>query len=277
MNTNISDSSSFLYVPCHFNYSQPVNGKMLHIPCDLDYTLLNGTGAPIVTIPHELKLYFPFDDGYNISNTTDHNIYFIGNNVLRYPVKFTGAVFDYFGNPAEPIKFYAQCVNCSSSKTLLKLSKTLLLLENIASLSITFKRENIENKINVTIRLTSVMRSIKQIITTLVVELLPGIDHPGYTYSIVHEGCACYHHNVDCHDSYNEIKRGYWFGSVSNTQPQHLVIIIASSLVIQRQDKDTLNCLLQLMVNVMITELEELVGNAVQDTRYHMTPLTVSV
>ena len=217
VNTNISDSSSFLYAPCHFNYSQPVNGKMMHIPCDLDYTLLNGTGAPIVTTPHELKLYFPFDDGYNISNTTDHNIYFIGNNVLRYPVKFTGAVFDYFGNPAEPIKFYAQCVNCSSSKTLLKLSKTLLLLENIASLSITFKGENIENKINVTIRLTSVMRSIKQIITTLVVELLPCIDHPGYTYSIVHEGCACYHHNVDCHDSYNEIKRGYWFGSVSNT------------------------------------------------------------
>ena len=60
-------------------------------------------------------------------------------------------------------------------------------------------------------------------------------------------------------------------------QPQHLVIIIASSLVVQRQDKDTLNCLAQLMINVMITELEELMGNAVQDTLYHMTPLTVSV
>ena len=80
---------------------------MLHIQCDLDYTLLNGTGTPIVTSPHELKLYFPFNDGYNIPNTTDHNIYFIGNNVLRYPVKFTGNVFDYFGNPAEPIKLYA--------------------------------------------------------------------------------------------------------------------------------------------------------------------------
>ena len=60
-------------------------------------------------------------------------------------------------------------------------------------------------------------------------------------------------------------------------QPQHLVPIIASSLVVQRQDKDTLNCLAQLTVNVLITELEALVGNAVQDTLYHMTPLTVSV
>ena len=60
-------------------------------------------------------------------------------------------------------------------------------------------------------------------------------------------------------------------------QPQHLITIIESSLVVQRQDKDTLNCLAQLMINVMITELEELMGNAVQDTLYHMTPLTVSV
>ena len=40
---NFSDSVSLLYVSCQFNYSQPVNGKMMHIPCDLDYTLLNGT------------------------------------------------------------------------------------------------------------------------------------------------------------------------------------------------------------------------------------------
>ena len=36
---------------------QPINGRMMqHIPCDLDYTLFNGTGAPIVTSPHELRL-----------------------------------------------------------------------------------------------------------------------------------------------------------------------------------------------------------------------------
>ena len=72
---------------------------------------------------------------------------------------------------------------------------------------------------NVNVTLTSIVHSISEITTTLslVVELMPCIDHPGYTYSTAHKACVCYHHNVDCYDSYNEIKRGYWFGSVSNT------------------------------------------------------------
>ena len=59
--TNVSDPNSILHVPCQFNYSQPVRGKMMQIPCNLDYTSLNGTGAPIVTSPHELRLYFPYN------------------------------------------------------------------------------------------------------------------------------------------------------------------------------------------------------------------------
>ena len=212
--TNISNDNSILYIPCQFNYSQSVNGKMMHIPCDLDYTLLNGTGAPIVTSPHELRLFFPSNDGYNISSNSDHNIYFIRSNVLGYPVKFTGAVFDYFGKPAEPTQFDVQCVNCSSSITLPKVH---FLVDNISSLSITFTGANVESRVSANVALTSTVHSIKQITTTLVVELLPCIDHPGYTYSTAHKACVCYHHNVDCHDSYNEIKRGYWFGSVSNT------------------------------------------------------------
>ena len=49
VHTDVNDPRSILHIPCQFNYSQPVNGKMMNIPCNLDYTLLNGTGAPIVT------------------------------------------------------------------------------------------------------------------------------------------------------------------------------------------------------------------------------------
>ena len=210
----IDDADSILYIPCKFNYSQLVNGKMMATPCDLDYKLLNGTGVPIVTSPHELKLYFPFNEGYNLSSTSDRNIYFIKNNVLGYPVKFTGNVFDYFGKPAQPTQFIVQCVNCSSS---IVLPKTLLLVDNISSLSVTFTGAYTENIININVTFTSAVNSIKEITATLVVELIPCIDHPGYTYSTAHKACVCYHHNVDCHDSYNEIKRGYWFGRVSNT------------------------------------------------------------
>ena len=61
-------------------------------------------------------------------------------------------------------------------------------------------------------------------------------------------------------------------------QPHHYVLITTVSLQIaNRPVKVILNYLTQSMLSVMITELEELVGNAVQDTLYHMTPLTVSV
>ena len=212
--TNISDGDSILYIPCQFNYSQPVNGKVMHIPCDLDYKLLNGTGAPIATSPLELRLYFPFNAGYIISTTSDHNAYFVTNSILRYPVKFTGNVFGYFGKPTEPTQFDVQCVNCSSSVVLPEVH---FLVDNITSLSITFTGTNIQNRINVTVMLTSAVHSIKEINTTLIVELMPCIDHPGYTYNTAHKACMCYHDNVDCHENYNEIKKGYWFGSVSNT------------------------------------------------------------
>ena len=90
---------------------------------------------------------------------------------------------------------------------------------NITSLSSYFSGSNIKYRMNVNVTLTSIVHSISEITTTLVVdhELIPCIDHLGYTYSTAHKACVCYHHNVDCHDSYNEIKRGYWFDSVGNT------------------------------------------------------------
>ena len=208
-----SSSNSILYISCQFNYSQPVNGEMMqHIPCDLNYTLLNDTGAPIITSPHELRLYFPFNDGRNISSTSGHNIYFVINNFLGHQVKFTGAIFDYFGKPAEPTQFNVQCTDCHLSSIVLPVVN--FLVDNITFLSITFSGKNIEKRLNVTVMLTSAVHSIKEINTTLVVELIPCIDHPGYTYSASYKACVCYYYNVDCHDNYNEFKRGYWFGSV---------------------------------------------------------------
>ena len=228
INTNISDYNSVLYIPCHFNYYQPVNGKMIHIPCDLDYTLLNGTGAPIVTSPHELRLYFPFNDGYNISSTADHNVYFVRNNILGHPVKFTGAVFDYLGKPTEPTLFKIQLqyqhkdteesfeytfINDSTSHDDILTQS----IDNNTILNVNFKGQRINaTYLNLTLLLTSLSSSFKKINATLFVELVPCIDHPGYTYSEESQTCVCYHHNVKCNDDGNEIKRGYWFGSIDS-------------------------------------------------------------
>ena len=223
VNTNISDIGSILYVPCQFNYSQP--GIMKHITCDLDYTLLNGTGAPIVTSPHELRLYFPFSDGYNISSTSDHNIYLVKNNILGHPVKFTGAVFDYFQKLSEPAQFsmqlqYPHVHTDKSEYTLINSNHDDILthsIDNNTILNVNFKGQRVNaTYINLTLLLMSLSSSFKKISTTLVVELVPCIDHPGYTYSEDAEMCVCYHENVKCYDDFNEIKRGYWFGSIAN-------------------------------------------------------------
>ena len=87
---------------------------MMKVTCDIDYTLLNGTGAPIITSPHELRLYFPFSDGVNIPSCPDHNIYFVKNIILGHPVKFTGAIIDHFGKPTVPTQFNIQ-LQCSQN------------------------------------------------------------------------------------------------------------------------------------------------------------------
>ena len=212
---NVNNSLHLLYVPCHFNYYQPVNGKMMDIPCDLDYTLLNGTGAPIVTSPHELRLYFPFNDGYITSSASYHNVYFIKNDILGYPVKFTGAVFDYYGKPAEPTLFSIQ-LKCSSYILIGGNNDNILTqsIDNSTVLHVNFKGKEIN--INLTLTLTSMSNLFKKIITKLVVEIVCCVNHPGYTYNEDSQTCVCYHANVKCNTDGNEIRRGYWFGSIGS-------------------------------------------------------------
>lgn len=210
VNTNISDVDSIMFIPCKFNYSQPVNDRILDIPCNFDYTKLNGTGSPIVTTPHQLKLYFPYSIGFSISP----NAYFIRHNILGHQVLFAGAIFDYFGKPTEPTQFNVQCLDCSTYSLLKDYH---LLIDNVTTLGIVFKGDEVKTgSKNVTVKLKSLFYSLQEINVTLKVELLPCITHPGMAYSNEKQVCICYRHNVNCYDDYNEIKRGYWFGSVLN-------------------------------------------------------------
>ena len=86
-------------------------------------------------------------------------------------------------------------------------------IDNFTILSVKFKG----NKINVehiecALTLTSLSYKINAM---LVVELIPCVEHPGYTYSEHSRTCVCYHANVKCSNDGNEIKRGYWFGNIT--------------------------------------------------------------
>ena len=223
IHTNITNSNCILFLPCKFNYSQPNNGKMVHIS-NVCGTLPNGTGAPIVTSPHELRLYFPFSDGYNISSTSDHKVYFVRNTILGREVKFTGAVFDYFGKPTVPTQFNIQLEGSQNTEgfdyVLMSDNHNYILthtIDNFTILSVNFKGKRIDTlPISLNVTLKSVLYSLNNIRTTIVVKLVRCIDHPGYTYSEDVKMCVCYHDNVKCSDDGNEIKRGYWFGSIAS-------------------------------------------------------------
>ncbi|XP_065908670.1 uncharacterized protein [Dysidea avara] len=205
---NSSDTSSIMHVPYQFNYSQIINGTLTHVPTDYNYTWLNVTQFPVVTSPHQLKLYG--DDIQLISNNT----YFVGNKFFGRPVTFHGIVLDYFDKPAEVTRFRLTCIYCSSNWSLLN---TFLSVDNVSPLNVILVGEEVVNNFNVILNLRSSVNSIYNLIDViLIVELVPCPVHPGYYYSDTSKGCVCYHHDmVECYEGYNEIKRGYWFGVVN--------------------------------------------------------------
>ena len=210
--TNITDDRSFMNIPCQFSYYKqlPSNNTIPLVPCDSNDTLLNE--SPIVTSPHELRLYFPNNDGVNISSNSDYNSYYIKNNILGHDVIFAGSTVDHFGKPSKPSQFDVECSDCNN----ITVQRDHILVDNTTLINVNFTGDEIKShSINVTLALTSTSSSLQKISTTLIVQLQPCIAHPGYEYSGIRETCVCYHHDaVECSDNYVEIKRGYWFGSV---------------------------------------------------------------
>ena len=98
--TNSSDNNycSLLYFPLKFNYSQSIQSKF----------------SPVVTSPHNIKLYPPA-----ITTDNSSNEYTIEQSkMLGEPIQFTASVFDYFSNIAEPVIFIIRCLTCGNDYVL---------------------------------------------------------------------------------------------------------------------------------------------------------------
>ena len=191
VDTNDSHSDSFLHLPYKFTYSEPHN-------------------TSIVTSPHSLILYFPDHDGSHIGNNT----FFISNKILGKAITFTGNVLDYCGNSAQPTQFYVQCVSGCGDYML---DDDRLLIDNVSLLSITVYGHRIVRPLNITLELTSLLASFNQQFSLqLIIELQQCFS--GYYYNLNFNQCVCYDYKgiVQCYDDYNEIKRGYWFGTVTD-------------------------------------------------------------
>ena len=155
--------------------------------------------------------YFPHHDGRRIGNNT----FFISNKILGKAITFNGAVLDYCDNSAQPTQFYVKCINGCADYTL---SDDRLLVDNVSSLSITVYGHRIIRPSNITLEMTSLLESFNQQFSLqLIIELQQCFS--GYYYNVNFNQCVCYNHKdiVQCYDDYNEIKRGYWFGTVTDT------------------------------------------------------------
>ena len=192
LNCNYNSTDSILYLPYHFKYDE----------------LKSKT---IVSSPHSLVLHFTEHDGVQ----TDDNTYFVKHNILGHKISFNGSVFDYFNNSAAPTQFDVQCYdNCTD----IELVDNRILVDNVSSLSLILIGKQVTLKeSNVTLRIMSTPETFnKKISVSVVVELVPCF--PGYFYDRACKCCVCYHHQdiVGCFDDYNEMKRGYWFGTIQN-------------------------------------------------------------
>ena len=203
INTNYSEWNSLMYMPYQFHYYQVINGMLFEIPYNYNYTQLTVPNFPVMTSPHQLKLY-KLDDDIQFLD-------YISGKILGNPVKFYGIVLDYFDKPAEITEFHVRCLDNYA------LINNLLLFDNVSPLNLVLVGNEITNSTNVTLLFYSeINHYFQQIKVTLTIELVPCYYHPAYTYSTTSRGCVCYHHDVvECYDDYNEIKRGYWFGSVN--------------------------------------------------------------
>ena len=209
---NSSHFSSLMYIPYFFNYWQLVNNMLLPIPTDYNYTWFNITQFPVVTSPHRLVLHDSIASLTSKITKKKNDAYFIDNKIIGRAVTFKGLVLDYYNKPTAVSEYHVQCIDCSTNWTVLN---NQIEIDNVYPVSVTIVGDRIINNINVTLRLTSYQSFYHYPIhVTLVVGLVPCYEHPGYTYRT--QKCVCYDHNiVQCNDEYNEIKRGYWFGSVN--------------------------------------------------------------
>ncbi|XP_065915104.1 uncharacterized protein [Dysidea avara] len=207
----ISGNSVYFNVHRHCKINSDYNStnSMLYFLYQLQYD--EPWVKTIVSSPQSLLLYFREHDGIK----TGDNTYLAKRNILGHRISFNGSVFDYFNHSAAPTQFDVQCHdNCAG----IELTDNRLLVDNVTALSLILTGEQVASKDrNITLKLTSVLETFnKRISSSIVVELVP--CSPGYTYNKFCNCCDCYHHQdiVECVDDYNEIKRGYWFGTVRN-------------------------------------------------------------
>ena len=169
----------------------------------------------IATPPNELKFYDPAIC-IDSDNDTQCNSYYVQNIMLGSDIVIPSCVRDYYNHSIEPTQFLVQS-EYNSSYTISGPGQVLVgcnLFEGISIIGseVLSKSTNLSVSVNLNVDHNA---DWKPISVTLIVEVSE--CHPGFWHSSKSQKCECYNANniVFCSGSSSTIRRGYWFGSVT--------------------------------------------------------------
>ena len=214
---DIAGNSIYFSIPqsCQISNATSTNSSLLYVPHEFSYSQTPYImGSPVVTSPHNIKLYPPAEMAVHHSSNT----YFIQQSkMLGEPIRFAGSALSHFNSVTEIVIFDIICKGCGDDYVL---STYQIAVHNksLIELKVFPTRErDVTNNINISLILLSVLPPVyKSITATLLVEL--SSCHIGYLFDEHQRQCVCYprHDILHCTDDYIEIKIGYWVGYVSD-------------------------------------------------------------
>ena len=193
---NYVSSDSTAYIPYKFTYIQS----------------RSIIGPAIASTPYEIKLCSSANcDLINSTNLSINN-----NIMLGQSVYFNATVCDYFYTSVEATYFQVSCINCGMKYRLFD-NKILVQngLRNSISILSVYSDGDLEDDMNITLKLLSYSPNYKQLIATLSLTL--SSCYNGFLFSKQSQRCECYNKQnyLHCEGDSANIKLGYWFGVLS--------------------------------------------------------------
>ena len=170
---------------------------------------------PLATSPSKLILYNPVK--CVDVNDTDCDTYYINNIMLGQEITFDACTLDYYDQPTKPAEYLItgmnnEDYNISGPKYIsISCNHT---TQGVAVIGNLHSNSSYNYSVIISSYVTLVSES-KIISANLIVELSQ--CHPGFWYSSESQKCECYdtENIISCSGNNSTIKRGYWFGRVS--------------------------------------------------------------
>ena len=178
--------------------------------------MVNINSQYVATPPNDLKFYDPAICIDNDQNVIHCRNYCIQDIMLNAEIVIPACVLDYYYQPIDSVQFLVQS-EIHSNYFISGPKETLISCDTFKGISIMgnkalLKLTNFSINFTLNIALNSKW---KKISVNLIIELSP--CHPGFCQYPKSKKCECYNASniVFCSGSSSTIKRGYWFGKVT--------------------------------------------------------------